>query len=93
LHPGESSRWHVVRSDELWLWHHGDALELRLGGSGERPGEVERVLLGTDLDAGARPQLVVPGGVWQSAVPVGPQPVLVSCVVAPGFDYADFRME
>ncbi len=21
LHPGEQSRWHVVRSDELWFWH------------------------------------------------------------------------
>ncbi|GHB50160.1 hypothetical protein GCM10010347_19590 [Streptomyces cirratus] len=23
LHPGETSRWHRVRSDELWLWHRG----------------------------------------------------------------------
>lgn len=23
LCPGEVSRWHLVRSDELWLWHRG----------------------------------------------------------------------
>jgi uncharacterized protein len=90
LNPGEESRWHTVRSDELWLWHRGGPLTLRL-----RPGGAEpvTVTLGPDVEAGQRPQVVVPGGVWQSAEPAGTEPVLVSCVVAPGFDFADFRME
>ncbi|MDG4829768.1 cupin domain-containing protein [Solwaraspora sp. WMMD1047] len=94
LNPGEASRWHVVRSDELWLWHAGGPLTLRFGGAGERPADpgVERVL-GTDLAAGHAPQLLVPGGTWQAAAPAGPEPVLVSCVVAPGFDFADFRLD
>ena len=46
LHPGERSRWHVVRSDELWLWHSGGPLELRTGGSGAAPAAGEPVLLG-----------------------------------------------
>lgn len=94
LHPGEESRWHVVRSDELWLWHRGGPLTLRLGGTGadpDRAGPVVRVL-GPDLAAGQEPQLLVPGGVWQAAAPAGPEAVLVSCVVAPGFDFADFRL-
>src|SRR5260370_29289297 len=37
LHPGEESRWHLVRSDELWLWHHGGPLTLRLAGTVDRP--------------------------------------------------------
>jgi hypothetical protein len=91
LHPGEESRWHVVRSAELWLWHRGGPLALRLGGAGGRPTPaVEQLALGPDLAAGERPQLIVPGGVWQSAAPVGGEPVLVTCVVAPGFDQADF---
>ena len=93
LHPGEESRWHVVRSDELWLWHHGGPLELRLGGTGDRPIGEAVVLLGGDIGAGQHPQFRVPGGVWQAAVPAGSQAVLVSCVVAPGFEYADFRMD
>jgi predicted cupin superfamily sugar epimerase len=93
LHPGERSRWHVVRSDELWLWHAGGALALRLGGNGDRPVAGEVRLLGGELDAGQEPQILVPGGVWQSAEPVSAAPVLVTCVVAPGFEYADFRLD
>ncbi|MEV0896078.1 cupin domain-containing protein [Actinoplanes sp. NPDC049802] len=87
LHPGEESAWHVVRSDELWLHHSGGPLLLRLGGSGDRPAET-----GTELLDGARPQVLIPAGVWQAAEPAGDEPVLVSCVVAPGFDFADFTM-
>ncbi|WP_117209805.1 cupin domain-containing protein [Allorhizocola rhizosphaerae] len=88
LRPGEVSRWHVVRSDELWLWHSGGPLTLRM----RLPeGETEFVL-GPDLAAGQRPQVVVPGGVWQSAEPASGEEALVSCVVAPGFDFADFTM-
>jgi len=87
LHPGERSAWHVVRSDELWFWHSGGSLEVHLGGAGDAPDDGEVALLGP-----TRPQVLVPGGVWQSAVPAAHDPVLVSCVVAPGFDYADFRM-
>jgi uncharacterized protein len=81
LHPGESSAWHVVRSDELWFWHSGGPLSLRIGR------DTAPVLLGP-----VRPQALVPAGEWQSAAPAAAEPVLVSCVVAPGFDYADFRM-
>ena len=41
--------------------------------------------------AGERPQLLVPAGAWQAARPVD-EPVLVSCVVVPGFDFADFTL-
>jgi uncharacterized protein len=50
------------------------------------------VVLGSDLLAGERPQALIPGGTWQSAEPAAGQPVLVSCVVSPGFDFADFRV-
>lgn len=92
LHPGEESRWHCARSDELWLWHSGGALTLRLGGSGPRPAATVERTLGPDVAAGQSPQLLVPGGVWQAAQPADDEPVLVTCVVTPGFDYADFRM-
>jgi hypothetical protein len=92
LHPGERSRWHVVRSDELWLWHQGGPLILRLGGTGNRPQEtVDELVLGPVGAPGAAPMRRVPGGTWQSALPTT-EPALVSCVVSPGFDFADFRM-
>ena len=104
LHPGERSRWHVVRSDELWFWHSGGPLTLRLGGhatpddggesgpAGRTPTGAVDVLLGPELLAGQQPQALVPGGTWQCAAPAADEPVLVSCVVAPGFDFADFSL-
>jgi len=92
LLPGEESRWHVVRSDELWFWHSGGALMLSLGGADDLPSAGNEVVLGGDITSGQRPQVVIPGGHWQRAAPAGPEPVLVSCVVAPGFEFADFRL-
>jgi predicted cupin superfamily sugar epimerase len=93
LYPQERSRWHVVRSDELWLWHFGGPLTLRLAGAGVQPSaDPEVITLGGRIADGHSPQVLVPGGVWQSAEPVGDLPALVSCVVAPGFDYADFHL-
>ncbi|MEU8342196.1 cupin domain-containing protein [Spirillospora sp. NPDC048832] len=92
LPPGEESMWHAVRSAEVWLWHRGGPLALLLGGDGDRPsGDPETVLLGDGLADGQVPQAVVPPGVWQAARPAGDEEVLVSCVVSPGFDFADFR--
>ncbi|GAA0327954.1 cupin domain-containing protein [Actinoallomurus spadix] len=91
LGPGEESMWHAVRSDELWLWHRGGPLELTLGGDADAPGRTETVLLGPDVEDGQHPQALVPAGVWQSARPAAGREVLVSCVVSPGFDYADFQ--
>lgn len=95
LEPGERSAWHVVRSDEVWLWHRGGPLRLRFGGTDDAPASdahATEALLGPDVENGQAPQLLVPAGTWQAAEPASDEAVLVSCVVAPGFDFADFRM-
>ncbi|NJC72042.1 cupin domain-containing protein [Planosporangium thailandense] len=93
LEPGQESRWHRVRSPELWLWHRGAPLVLQLGGTGETPDPDPRtVVLGPDIAAGQRPQVLVPADEWQSGRPAADDEVLVSCVVSPGFDFADFTM-
>jgi predicted cupin superfamily sugar epimerase len=89
LAPGEESRWHRVRSAEIWLWHSGGPLTLEYGDELEK---AEAFTLGPDVRAGQQPQVVVPAGAWQAARPAGDQPVLVSCVVSPGFDFADFTL-
>ena len=50
-------------------------------------------VLGPDIEAGQHPQLLVPGGHWQRARPDGNEPSLVSCIVVPGFDFADFSLD
>ena len=84
LMPGEASAPHVVRSDELWLWHRGGPLLLRIGD--------QEVILGPDVEHDQQVQALVPGGVAQSARPAADDYVLVSCIVSPGFDFTDFRL-
>jgi uncharacterized protein len=93
LPPGSVSAWHVVKSDEIWFFHRGGPLELTLGGSDPAgPLPEETIIVGPDLLAGHQAQAVVPGGVWQSARPLTEEAGLVGCVVAPGFDFRDFKL-
>jgi predicted cupin superfamily sugar epimerase len=83
--------WHSVRSDEVWLWHRGGRLTLLLGGDGDGPALERTITLGPDVENGEVPQALVPAGTWQAARPAADEEVLVSCIVSPGFDFADFR--
>ena len=47
--------------------------------------------LGPDVLAGQQPQALVPAGHWQATEPLGGWG-LVSCVVAPGFEFAGFEL-
>jgi predicted cupin superfamily sugar epimerase len=89
LAAGEESRWHRVKdATELWLHHAGGALELRRSPDGKH---VETMRLGSDLARGEHPQAVVPAGCWQAAKPLGDW-VLVTCAVAPAFEFSGFEM-
>jgi len=54
-------------------------------------GEVDRPVLGTDLPAGERPQLIVPGGRWQALESLG-EWTLVGTTMAPGYREEDFEL-
>lgn len=89
LEAGQRSHWHRVDAAELWLFHAGSALSLRIAPGGDGP--VDTIRLGADLVAGEVPQGLVPAGWWQAAEADGGW-ALVSCVVAPGFDFAGFEL-
>jgi predicted cupin superfamily sugar epimerase len=89
LLPGQQSAWHTVRSAELWLYHRGGPLVLEVGTEQKT---AATHILGADVEGGEIPQFVVPPGHWQRARPAGDEPCLVSCVVVPGFDFADFAL-
>ena len=89
LLPGQQSAWHTVRSAELWFYHRGGPLLLEVGSEQH---SATTHLLGSELEAGERPQVLVPPGHWQRAKPRDAEPCLVSCVVVPGFDFADFAL-
>jgi predicted cupin superfamily sugar epimerase len=92
LPAGEFSAWHTVRSAETWIWNALAPIVLETGGTGPHPGEIERTVLGSDLAAGQVLQAHIPAGVWQRTVP-STEDALASCVVSPGFDFADFSLE
>jgi predicted cupin superfamily sugar epimerase len=89
LMPYQQSAWHTVRSAELWLYHRGGPLLLEVG---RERGTATTYLVGPDFQDGQQPQVVVPAGHWQRARPRDDEPTLVSCVVVPGFDFADFAL-
>ncbi|ARN80214.1 cupin domain-containing protein [Methylocystis bryophila] len=88
LPQGEISRWHRIDAAEIWHFYAGAPLELSLSEEGL---EASRHLLGADLAAGERPQLVAPPGWWQSAKSLGAW-TLVGCTVAPGFEFSRFEL-
>jgi predicted cupin superfamily sugar epimerase len=50
-------------------------------------------VLGMNLDAGERPQVVIPAGAWfGTELRAGASHCLVGCTVAPGFEFADFEL-
>jgi len=90
LRAGERSRWHRIDATEIWHHYAGAPLELALA-SGTSDRGLERHVLGPDVMAGQRPQLVVPASDWQSAVSLGAW-TLVGCTVSPAFEFEGFEL-
>jgi predicted cupin superfamily sugar epimerase len=86
LEQGQRSHWHRVDAAELWLWHAGSPLTLRIADDTMR-----EHLLGGDIMAGQAAQAIVPPHAWQSAE-ANLGWALVSCVVTPAFDFAGFDL-
>ncbi|HEY6817302.1 MAG TPA: cupin domain-containing protein [Croceibacterium sp.] len=92
LEAHQRSHWHKVDAAEIWLWHAGDPLLLSLSTSPKGP--VRDVRLGPDVIAGDHPHYVIGAHEWQaaSALPGTHGYTLVSCVVAPAFQFAGFTL-
>jgi predicted cupin superfamily sugar epimerase len=87
LEAGQHSHWHRVDATEIWLWHGGAPLRLETN----LEGAAREITLGPDLAGEQRPQAVVPKNAWQAAESLGAW-TLVSCVVAPGFEFTGFEL-
>jgi uncharacterized protein len=88
LRAGETSHWHRIDVCEIWHWYRGAPLALSIAPGRGVP--IEHIL-GNDIAAGQRPQLVVPERAWQSARTLGGY-TLAGCTVAPGFDFDRFEL-
>lgn len=88
LEGGGWSRWHRIDADEIWHFHAGDPLELRMVPERQR---MRTAVLGTHLEAGQAPQVVVPAGAWQSARCLGDY-TLAGATVSPAFTDEHFEL-
>lgn len=85
----QAGTWHRVDAAEVWHYYAGSPTRLRISLDGR---SVIEQILGNDLAAGQRPQVVVPRGAWQEAAVLG-EWGLVGCTVAPGFDFMHFEQK
>lgn len=89
LESGQKSHWHFVDADEIWHFYAGAPLILSISETDEGPAK-DRAL-GSRLDLGEVPQIIVPAGHWQAARSTGDW-TLVGCTVSPGFQFEGFTL-
>lgn len=88
LPGGTVSRWHRVRSDEVW--HHSEGAPLDLLQMPPDEWRLYRTRLGS-LAPDQAPTQCVRAGWWQAAQSLGSY-TLVTCSVGPGFEFVDFEL-
>lgn len=89
LENDDKSHFHHIKSDELWFFHQEEPLEIVM----LLNGEAKTIFLGNDIPNGEIPQAIIPANTWFAAkIKSGKGYSLVSCTVAPGFDFADFEL-
>lgn len=89
LEEKNKSHFHRIESDETWFFHSGEPLEILLIDGRN----LRKVLLGNDILKGEMPQFTIAARTWFAAsIKSGTGYSLVSCTVAPGFDFADFEL-
>jgi predicted cupin superfamily sugar epimerase len=89
LTPESFSTLHRLASDEIFHFYLGDPVEmLQLLPDGSH----RVIVLGADIAAEMRLQVIVQATVWQGArLAAGGRWALLGCTVAPGFEYADYE--
>lgn len=83
---------HLNKSDIVHYFQLGDSITYYLISP---DGKLETVVMGTNLAAGEKLQLTVPGGTWKaSKIVAGGKKgySLISEAVSPGFDFADMTL-
>ena len=90
LSAQDKSHFHILSSDEIWFFHEGTSGIIHFLDP-ERGYRFERI--GKKKELGDMYQVHIPANTYFAAEVENQKDfVFVSCVVAPGFDFADFKM-
>lgn len=88
LTRGDFSALHRLTGPEVYHFYAGSPLQLLIL---HPDGRAEEPVVGTDLAAGQRPQMVVPGGSWHGSSSMG-EWTLVGTTMAPPFEWTAFTV-
>lgn len=81
------SSWHRIKSDETWYFHGGCDVIIYFF---DEYKSLQTIQLGLDSKC---LQATIPANTWFAAKPINQNSFcLVSCAVAPGFEFADFEI-
>ena len=94
MSPGHFSAFHRLQTDELWYFHAGVPCRFHVL---QAAGTLWQPRLGLNVAAGEAPCLLLPGRQWFAVECLAeegsvPDYTLVSCALAPGFEYDDFEL-
>lgn len=90
LEGNQVSTFHRLKSDELWHFYDGSALDIYII---DEPGSLNKIRLGNNISAGETFQTVVKKNTWFGAEIIDKSSfALIGCTVTPGFDFSDFEL-
>lgn len=89
LDASSPSHFHRLKHDELWYYHAGDPITIY---TFYPNGSSNQVVLDPHLEKGEQLQYRISAGVIFGSAVNAAGFSLVSCAVAPGFDYHDFEI-
>jgi len=90
LNSQDFSAFHKLKSDEIWLYHYGSAVNIYML---KTNGDIEMRVLGKALENNEFLQVLVPANTWFAADLANKNSFgLMSCVVTPAFKWDDFEL-
>ncbi len=90
LEGNQVSNFHKLKSDEQWHFYDGSSIVIYVI---DERGNLNKILLGRNIDKGESLQEVIKQNSWFAADLVDKTSfALIGCTVAPGFDFSDFEL-
>jgi hypothetical protein len=84
------SKFHRLKSDELWHFYDGTAVKIYCV---DAKGRLTEIFLGKKTEKGELFQAVIKKNTWFAAEVVNKKSfALVGCTVSPGFNFSDFEL-
>lgn len=87
---GNYAKFHKIESDEVWIYQAGSPLLIHMI---DQEGKLTTATLGLDVANGQQPQVCIKAQtIFGTEVLDANTFSLASCMVAPGFDFSDFKL-